>query len=197
MDWPTFVVSMTKALVPYFWGLVVAWVIFILRKPVTELLFRLRSARWSLKEGSGQVDFEKVEARLAIVQKTEATLERPSETPFTEEERDRLPDFEAIPAIGIGFYWQQIEYELATLARRRSEIANVSQTPIELAMDLQTKGVLDGDTLRTIAELASLRTAAVHGQLVKEPTMGELWQYRGWALELAEKLRGIPGNRKA
>lgn len=174
------------------WPVLVLVVVFVFRKPIAELIPKLRS--W---EGpAGKFDFGKqlaetedsvddaVEAaeRTAALQTEIAgsasavTPPPPAFEPSLAVQANANPSFVVLSA------WERLGATFADLAGAAG-LPMRSRTVVAQVDDLRRRGVVNEDFVQAVTELRRLRNAVAHGQ--HNPTSGEALAYA----ESAEELR--------
>jgi hypothetical protein len=172
-------------------GLVLV-VLLVLRKPIAELLPKLRS--W---EGpAGKFDFgkqlaeteESVDEAVEAAEQTAASQTEiagsaaslapppPALEPSLDAEANANPSFVVLSA------WERLVAALADLVGAAG-LPMRSRTVVAQVDDLRRRGVVNEDFLEAVTELRQLRNAVAHGQ--HNPTAGEALAYA----ESAEELR--------
>ena len=180
MDWLTFIADMTKAIV---WPLAISCIIFVMRRPLANLLPQLQSLRWK----DFQIDFgrriESIE-REAQTALPEVHLGEPQEGPGREDRFAALA--EVSPSAAVLDAWLDVERALRAAASRHG-IPLSPATLSSLARALAERGVLDPATMSIFDSLRKLRNNVAHAPEMAI-TLIQAKEFRDLALRLATKL---------
>jgi hypothetical protein len=187
MDWLTFIASITKSLA---WPLVVAWIVFLLRRPLRQVVRSLIRFRYKDLEIDFGRDLEALEREVET-----ARLPIPTEA----RERSALPapadQLEAIaevsPRAAVREAWLLVEHEVLRAAERLG--IDTAQPLPRLTLALAARDAVGAVVHGMIVELRRLRNAAVHtAELALSPK--EALEYVHLARRVAAALRDIPSG---
>lgn len=159
MDWLLLITSLIEILA---WPVVVVISILMLRRPLLELIPRLRIAKYKdfefrfseklelLGLRVEQVDLPEVRERPAWV------YESPDEWTFSDYIERIAP---MSPKLAISEAWRQVEFAIQETAKRSGKIA--TQNILKIARELQLGGILPQDAVVLLNELKTLRDLAI------------------------------------
>jgi hypothetical protein len=159
MDWLTFSVELTKALI---WPLFVVVILIVMRKPLSELIPYLKK----LKLGELEAEFEKTVRQIKDSMDEEIMLENGEKaSPLSPAEVKRMFKLaEIAPNAAVLEAWKKLELEAKQLiARRGYELDYDISTPYLLIEGILEKArLIELKKVKVFRELRSLRNRIAH-----------------------------------
>ncbi|MFI5849118.1 hypothetical protein ACIA8B_24110 [Micromonospora chalcea] len=197
MGWMEFVSSLFGHLLS--WPVVVAVVVVIFRRPLRELIGRIRSY-----EGLGQrIDFgEKLAGAENSVDQAVGGIETDQGVAADEDLTTESPlvrEAEANPSFVIISAWERLTGALADLvgATTNGISRRPTRAPASMLRELERSEVVNAAYVRAVDDLRALRNQVAHGQ--HNPTAGEAIAYADSAEELvraAQVLADLHAHRR-
>lgn len=172
MDGYQFISSLVGSLA---WPIAAVIAVALLRRPISELLRRLRNAKY----GEASVEFsDQIQRATITAEQIEATtpqLALPLQEPV--EEKDRFTKLaELAPTLAIIDAWRAVEDAVVALAQARNieptpvryvstasaPLRKIAANPGQYVVELQNSRILDARTSTLLSQLRSLRNLAAH-----------------------------------
>ncbi len=169
MSWLQFVASIVQSLA---WPAVVVALLFILRRPISALLGRIKTAKGygvelsfseaadKVREAVAEIDEQAAEGHGQFAARPPEVLPRPVPVP---EDVD--------PTYAVLLAWQRVDEAVAKLAKRTGIEYGGSGyvSPAMVARELTRRGVIQDSYAVAVRSLGSLRNAVAHGQRAVTP----------------------------
>jgi len=172
------------------WPIAVVILVFALRKPIAELLSKLREyegmgQKLSFGDRLAQAEDSVEKAAGSIEQPPGKQLESPAEQKESDESSALIREAEANPSYVLLTSWERLNGAIDDLlgSVRSGTREGFGRSVITQFSDLRKSKFVKDDFLRAVAELRELRNRVAHGQ--HNPSPGEALAYA----ESAEELR--------
>lgn len=182
MDRLTFTVGVLNALA---WPCAAVVIAALLRKPLSDLIGRMRHARW----GDFEFDFDR---ELKVAESLAAEFPQPAE-PSRESNLRQIVSLD--PAAAVAAAWSDVEAALDTVIAEEQPQGSAGQTleperhRVLKTRIIMARGLLSETDLRVFAQLRNLRNLAVHG--TRQITKEEAEEYLALASRFVAKLETL------
>jgi hypothetical protein len=158
VDWKEFLASVIHSLA---WPLAIAFVVYLLRKPLQQRLRELRRVRY--RDAEAEFGDYVQDAELAATQ-----AELPSPEPPTGElalSTELWPEISTAPRAAVIEAWLAVERELERLAEQSGvDVTERRWSPEVLSTELEERGVIEPGLAQVIRDLHRARNVAAHVQ---------------------------------
>jgi hypothetical protein len=192
MDWLTFSIELTKALI---WPLFIAVILIVMRKPLSELIPYLKK----LKLGELEAEFEKTVREIKDSMDEEIVLKNEKKTyPLSSAEVKRMYYLaEIAPNAAVLEAWKKLELEAKKLiAGRGYDLDYNTATPYRLIERILEKAqLIELKKVKVFCELRSLRNKIAHAADFEIST-DQAKEYVGLANSLRRHMLFVQKNKK-
>lgn len=186
MDWLQFLASIVSSLA---WPLTLGVLIYLLRKPLLELLPNLRELKYKDLEVRFGEGLEKLEEKLEQQAPPEPTLRRAGVREDTDGKFDLLAQIS--PSAAVLEAWTDIERQLRTLAERNQIEEKRGRSILYITRFLRSREVLPPRLAGLLDDLRVLRNAAAHPSSERQITLNDARRYKEIADQVGDELQSL------
>ena len=182
MDWLTFTTKMTESMA---WPLALLIALFIVRRPLLDLLNSVRK----LKISDFEAEFEKNLAKIKADSDPAPTPEQNDNQTISNRQNELIEMTEFGPNAAVLAAWQELEYAANSLLESKGNPLNYTHGSPYILMGklLQETNLLNSKDIKVFHELRNLRNKVAHAEGF-EITRDQSREYVKLSMSLANRL---------